>query len=137
MNARRMLLLSAGIVALAIVVHAQAGTLPGQGGTTEASSTKVQYFETGEKLIVDIAEWDKYRRREMEVNTVAVSYVQGYVSGVLDANGSTIATPDGFTIDQACAIVSKYLQENPQRLHLRGATLVREALLKAYPTRRG
>lgn len=90
------------------------------------------YFKTGMALLADGREWNKYYRGEKEFSISGTSYFQGFVCGVLDAHGETIKTPDGFTTDQACAIVLKYLADHPKRLNEAAAVLIRDALRDAY-----
>lgn len=90
------------------------------------------YFKSGMSLMQDVREWVKYYRGEKVFSLRRASYFQGYVAGVLDAYGETIKTPESFTLDQACAIVSKYFKENPERLNEPGSVLIRDSLKKAY-----
>ena len=109
-----------GVFVLAVVVVTQA-------------SPAAQYFKTGAAILEDVGQWRSPSRGEDSVDTIGISYFQGYVSGVVD--GGSIKTPEGFTVDQACAIAAKFLRDNPQRLHEPAAALVKEAVRKAYPGR--
>jgi len=96
-------------------------------------TTVVQYFRTGSTILKEVAQWEKYSRAENPDSLSDVTYFQGYVAGVLDAEGRRIRTPEGFTVDQACGIVAKFLRDNPPRLHEPAADLIKDALRKAYP----
>ena len=95
----------------------------------------VSYFRKGSGLVREAAQWEKYSRGERPEDLAGISYFQGYVVGVLDAEGARIKTPEGFTVDQACAIVAKFIRDHPERLNEPGADLVRHAVRKAYPPR--
>ena len=58
----------------------------------------------------------------------------GYVSGVLDAySGIAICTTSGFTIGQASAMVTQYLNANPAKWNEPASELVLQALGKRFP----
>jgi hypothetical protein len=62
----------------------------------------------------------------------------GYITGVVDANRLDPKHPvSGATVDQLCAIVAKYLKNNPDKLHLAGAFLVGQAINEAFPVNKG
>jgi len=96
-------------------------------------TTAVQYFKTGATILKEAGQWEKFSRGEDPDDLSAVSYFQGYVAGTLDAEGRPMRTPEGFTVDQACGIVAKFLRDNPPRLHEPAADLIKDALRKAYP----
>jgi len=62
-----------------------------------------------------------------------------YIAGVSDASqektwdGLSYCTPDNAAIKQYMKIVTKYLNEYPERLHYSAYTLVQSALLEAFP----
>ncbi len=96
-------------------------------------TTVVEYFKTGADILKGASQWEKYSRGENPDSLSDISYFQGYVTGVLDAERRQIRTPEGFTVGQACGIVAKFLRDNPQRLHKPAADLITDALRKAYP----
>jgi len=66
----------------------------------------------------------------------------GYVMGITDAHGTFTdwgemsplwCTPDNMSTGQMVRVVTKYLQEHPEDLHLQAASLVSIALRKAFP----
>ena len=57
----------------------------------------------------------------------------GYVIGVHDANPLRYSLPEGVTQGRVCAIVSKFLKEHPEKCSAPAASLVIEALKKAFP----
>jgi len=71
----------------------------------------IQYFRTGSTILKEAGQWEKYSRGEKPDSLDSISYFQGYVSGVLDAEGQSIKTPERFTVDQACAIVARFLSQ--------------------------
>ena len=90
------------------------------------------YFRTGLSLIENAHEWEKYYHGNKNFSVPMASLFQGYVIGAIDAHGETITTPDSFKADQACAIVSKYLENHPERLNEPAAILVVDALKNVY-----
>jgi hypothetical protein len=60
----------------------------------------------------------------------------GYVVGVIDANRLNPKHPvGGAKVNELCAIVAKYLKNNPEKWHLSGAVLVAEAINDAFPVK--
>ena len=58
----------------------------------------------------------------------------GYVGGVSDATQGTIwCDPGNVTHGQFDAIVFKYINDHPERLHLRAEILIKEAMGEAFP----
>ncbi|MCX6543882.1 MAG: Rap1a/Tai family immunity protein [Acidobacteria bacterium] len=102
-------------------------------GIALAQGQPVQYFKTGNTILKNVVQWEKYARGDRPGDLSSISYFQGYVAGVLDAEGRQIRTPDALTHDQACAIVAKFLRDNPQSLNQPAADLVKAALRAAYP----
>ena len=101
--------------------------------TQGTQRTTVGYFRTGNQIMKEVSQWERYSKGELPDDQSAPPYFQGYVAGVMDAGARSITTPQGVTLDQACAIVAKFLRDNPQRLHEPAADLIRDALRKAYP----
>lgn len=71
------------------------------------------------------------------------TFCLGYIAGVLDSyrdlNGTLepgagiFCEPSGSTGRQYAAVIVKYLNENPERLHARGSYLALTAMTKAFP----
>jgi hypothetical protein len=60
----------------------------------------------------------------------------GYVVGVIDANRLNPKHPvAGAKVNELCAIVAKYLKNNPEKWDLSGAVLVAEAINEAFPVK--
>jgi hypothetical protein len=78
---------------------------------------------------------------------LSVGYCYGRIQGVMNtltrwhqANGQSkrtangeACTPDDVTVHQATLVVMKYLDNNPDKLHLVGTDLIRAALKESYP----
>ncbi len=67
--------------------------------------------------------------------TIGPDLCRGYVTGSADTltNTGKICAPRQATDIQAVAVVRKYLQQHPERLHLPAASLVRHSLMDAFP----
>jgi hypothetical protein len=61
-----------------------------------------------------------------------VAYVDGVTDGWVQAGGHLCA-PASATLEQYADVVSKYLEDHPERLHLQAGMLVIEALNRAWP----
>ncbi|WP_156526294.1 Rap1a/Tai family immunity protein [Pseudomonas antarctica] len=58
----------------------------------------------------------------------------GYISGVSDfSNGILYCAPPGVTNGQNVAVVTKFLKANPEKWTEQAASLIVQALTKAYP----
>ena len=63
----------------------------------------------------------------------------GYIEGVSDASegktwdGTPYCAPKGATNGQLVKIVTKYLNDHPEHLHLSAHSIVQQALLEAFP----
>lgn len=58
----------------------------------------------------------------------------GYISGVADtSNGILFCAPIGVTNGQNVAVVTKFLKANPEKWTEQAASLIVQALSKAYP----
>jgi hypothetical protein len=88
-------------------------------------------FLTGQKLYEMLIDQDPFTRAQ----------ASGYVVGVTDANnglGPTKANwcfvvPNGSSSLQLLTAVTQFLEKNPAKRQLGAASLVEEALAKAYP----
>ena len=98
-----------------------------------ASASAVTVWEGGNGLLSDCEERATFNE----------GVCAGYLSGVMDAHQTfkgwgeltqpTYCKPDGVTLGQVRAIVVKSLKENPEELHLNAASLVLNALRRAFP----
>ncbi len=64
-----------------------------------------------------------------------IGYCVGLVQGVAYVS-SSYCSPEEVTISQDVRIVVKYLEENPEKLHLHAARLAEDALTKAFPCKK-
>lgn len=71
-----------------------------------------------------------------EVNLVMIGAFLAYVAGVYDTLSFAFSTPDGVTVGQICAIVSKYLKNHPERWSEAADLLVVDALREAFPLKK-
>ena len=61
----------------------------------------------------------------------------GYVAGlVYGVGGQEFCSPEGVTIDQAVAVVVKYIEARPERMHEHFGKLAQEAMMAAWPCKR-
>lgn len=92
-------------------------------------------FITGNRLVELMHEYDKYEAdiSSREVNLVRVGVFLAYVTGVYDTLSFAFRTPDGMTVGQICAVVSKYLKNHPEMWRESADLLVVEALREAFP----
>lgn len=69
-----------------------------------------------------------------------IGYCQGLVRGMLDVTSGESnqpllrsCVPEGVTVGQATRIVTRYLQQHPEELHLSDTNLALMAIKAAYP----
>ena len=95
-------------------------------------------FITGNRLVELMREYDKDEPgiSSGEVNLVRVGVFLAYVTGVYDTLSFAFSTPDGMTVGQICAIVSKYLKNHPERWSESADLLVVDALREAFPLKK-
>jgi Rap1a immunity proteins len=60
----------------------------------------------------------------------------GYVAGLVYGGGQEFCSPKGVSIGQAVAVVIKYIEARPERMHEPFADLALEALKAAWPCNR-
>lgn len=58
-------------------------------------------------------------------------------STILDLGENRICIPDEVTLGQKIKVVTKYLEDHPEALHLDSTLLIKNALEKAFPCKRG
>jgi hypothetical protein len=96
----------------------------GQKATSRSKETSVVFW-TGNSL------------NEHENSTVAFDQAEamGYIIGVSDAlsGEGLICSSEHVTVGQTQAVVSKWLQEHPADWHLSAESLVKNALVDAFP----
>ena len=93
-------------------------------------------FNTGNELAEMMSEAEKLDSdNSKDVSEVGGYY--GYVTGVADATDYGIwCAPSHLKSAQIVKVVSKYLNNNPEKLHLNAAQLVIEALIGAFPCKK-
>jgi len=60
----------------------------------------------------------------------------GYCRGIVEGVGAAsplICPAEGVTLGQEIRVVSKFLQDHPEKLNLRGTKLAEESLAQAFP----
>ncbi len=93
-------------------------------------------FFDGNILAKDMVEYEK-DNNDNSTNMYTVGEYAGYVIGVADATGGIIwCDPGNVTVGQIIKIVSKYLHNNPEKLHLYAYSLVTQALKEAFPCKK-
>jgi hypothetical protein len=99
-----------------------------------AGQANAQIF-SGNKLVEDMREVDKYDRGHPSPNFVSLGFYQGFVAGAFDAYDSAgmLCGTDQVTLGQVEAIVSRYLKAHPTKWHVPAIDLARGALLTAFP----
>ena len=100
-------------------------------------------FWSGNKLLEDCQPITRADRQELSEHQVAYGVpCYGYVLGVADATNSfgyqhqipqMYCVPEHVTPDQLVRVVVKWLENNPERLHMAGALVVNAALTTAFP----
>ncbi len=97
--------------------------------------SSAQYFYNGNELVQKMRESEKQERNDPSTDYFSSGFYMGYVAGVYDAMRGFFNVPEDITVKQICAIVEKYLKENPEKWALPASVLVTEALQKAFPKR--
>ncbi len=99
-----------------------------------AGQANAQIF-SGNDLVEDMREVDKYERGHPNLNGVAIGFYQGFVAATFDAYdwAGMLCTSGQVTLGQAMAVVSRYLKAHPTKWHLPAVELVRKALQSAFP----
>jgi hypothetical protein len=87
----------------------------------------------GNGLAKEMVEYEKSDNNNLLGAFLAGQY-GGYIDGVTDSSAGIIwCNPGNVTNGQTYKIVSKYLHNNPEKLHLRAESLVNNALKEALP----
>ena len=93
-------------------------------------------FYNGNDLVKDMQEYEKVGRGDKNTNCVSDGMYMGYITGVYDATHGSYDAPEGLIVKQLCSIVAKYLNEHPERWSEPAASLVIDAIRKAYPKKK-
>lgn len=97
-----------------------------------SQSSQAQFY-TGNDLREPLIEYRKAERSDRNTDYNKAWAFRGYVYGVYDATFELYCTPNNFTGHQLMAIVSNHIEENPQKWSLPARTLVRTAIISAFP----
>ncbi len=94
-------------------------------------------FWTGNKLVKHMREWDKSIVEDPDTNYYHAGEYEGFVIAAHDAFESARLTcpSNDVTQGQAQAIVAAFLKANAKRWNEDAISLVREALMGAFPCR--
>ena len=88
----------------------------------------------------DLAKWMvEYEKSDNDntINMYEAGQYGGYLKGIADTTNSlSWCNPGNVTTGQMFKIVSKYLHNNPEKLHLYADDLVKQALKEAFPCKK-
>ena len=92
-------------------------------------------FWDGNRLVTDMRSWEKFTARQTltSVEWVSVGSYQRYVTTATFDSGKVICLSGYVTQGQVNAIVATYLNAHPTDWHLPATSLVRDALMEAFP----
>ncbi len=92
-------------------------------------------FWDGNKLVTFMREYEKALTVQQRGNRYKAGLYQAYVVSAHDTYDTLrlICTPDNVEIGQVNAVVAAYLKANPTDWHFSAITIVRNALVEAFP----
>ncbi|NEX63358.1 Rap1a/Tai family immunity protein [Noviherbaspirillum galbum] len=95
-------------------------------------ATASAFADTGNELATG---WEEYKKSEngLSANHYRIGHFSGYVIGVADASSYWCPPSKGLTQGQLHKIVGKYIDNNPQKLHMPAASVVMLAFKEAFP----
>ncbi len=92
------------------------------------------FFMTGNELVEKMREYENRLAGNSNFSFFDVGSYMGYVQGIYDSTSGLVFDPFAeVTVAQVCAVVAKYLKENPEKWNQPAHLLVIEALKKAFP----
>jgi hypothetical protein len=116
-----------------MLVALMVGVVFGSVAMTETG--RLIYFN-GTMIVERMKAYDKDASNMGDQDFYNNGVFTGYVVGVIDANRLNPKHPvAGAKVNELCAIVAKYLKNNPEKWHLSGAVLVAEAINEAFPVK--
>ena len=92
-----------------------------------ASESSYAGFISGNKLAENMQEYNKF------YSYGASASFSAYGTGVADTIDNLWCSSSSVTVGQIVKVVSKYLENNPEKLHLSASSLIRAALMQAFP----
>lgn len=91
----------------------------------------------GNDLAKEMVEYEKSENNMNLVSAFLAGQYGGYIDGVTDSSAGIIwCNPSNVTYGQTYKIVSKYLNNNPEKLHLSAESLINNALKEALPCKK-
>ncbi len=93
-------------------------------------------FWDGNRLVTDMRSWEKFTAGHQTLTSpewVRVGSYQRYVAAVTLDSGEVICVSGNVTQGQVNAIVAAYFNAHPTDWHLPATSLVRDALMEAFP----
>jgi hypothetical protein len=95
-------------------------------------------FVTGHELVSWMREHEALLARQSSAELITAGFYQGYVLGIYDdlALQGLMCKPEGASVAQVTAVVSKYLQGNPDKWSKPATLLVLNAFGQAFPCTR-
>ena len=97
-----------------------------------ASESSYAGFISGNKLAENMQEYNKFLAG-VEYSYGASASFSAYVTGVADTIDNLWCSSSSVTVGQIVKVVSKYLENNPEKLHLSASSLIMAALMQAFP----
>lgn len=95
------------------------------------------YATTGNELKDWMNEWEGMANSRPGANSYKAGLYHGYVLSIAETSqGAVWCTRSGITQGQVLAVSSKYLNDNPEKLHQDANALILEALPKAFPCKK-
>jgi hypothetical protein len=102
-----------------------------------SSSNSNAHFYNGNELVEFMRGYEAAERKDADANYQRAARFSSYVIGVFDTGeGIFFDAPANVNVAQICAIVAKYLKDNPEKWNLAAVHLVIEALEKAFPKKK-
>lgn len=97
------------------------------GGPLSAVAPAEAYFQTGNSVA------GVCLPTSQSPSGPCIAYVGGVVDGMLWGEPSYLCLPEGVTQGQLAAVVAKFLEDHPERMHLNAPVLIADALQGAFP----
>jgi hypothetical protein len=86
-------------------------------------------FTNGNDLIHDLKQCDA----KDEQPAYACGVARGYIEGVHDSTENETCTPMSLTLDELIPVVRKIIEDNPADSHYMASSIVKAAILEAWP----